>query len=276
MLDRWLVGAVRRALAPGKDCTHFGVLTIQGDPGIGKSSFFKILGGDFYLMLESKDEGAVRVQKTRAAWIVERGEVSGMFARALIQDVKQDQDHNVDTIVPKYSNDPEEVARRFVYGATDNTKELLNDPTGNRRFWILQPKKRLDRDWLIAHRDVWAYAVWLYDQGYSNILTPDEEEQVIVMSRGYQAENPWEDAVREALRVHQVEAMTAKGDPYKISTVRLMRLVGISPRDQAKERRLVKQAMGTLGWTEKPYKDGKGTVKGWVSSDRKEPEVYQF
>ena len=282
-MDRWLVGAVARVYNPG--CEMHGVLTLQGAKGTGKSQFYRILGGayskqgNFHTVLPDSAQGADKMRLTASAWIVERGEISGTFSKQAIEALKDDITNPEDKWIPKYREEEKIVKRRFVYGAADNHKELLVDPTGNRRFWILSVKQKMDRDWLIAHRDdVWAYAVNLYKAGHSCHLDEADQDALDELSVAFEVANPWEDRVAEAVDKYRLAELLKgrEGEPDRLSNSKLFDLLGMEPDRARTQGRYTKQAMDRLGWIQKVIKVNGRSQRGYLSPTYKEPEVHQF
>lgn len=255
LLERWLVGAVQRVLAPGS--AMHGVLLLQGRQGLGKTEFFRILAGGepYYRVLGSHISGAEKVRMLQGVWIAERGEISSTFRKQAIEDLKADITASTDVYRPLYQDLAVEQPRRYVYGASDNASEVLVDPTGNRRFWVISMKSRLDRQWLMDNRDkVWSYALHLYRSGYSCHLSAEDMAALSERSAEFTQENPWLDKLTEALSKPEV------GQAAVISSQDLKKLVGLDdPRYSNRQHfSQVKQAMEGLGWVYGKHRaDGK-------------------
>ena len=153
----WMIGAVRRVRQPGVKFDH--ILTLQGEQGAGKSTFFRVLASDDWFN-DNLDIGATSketIENISGAWIVEHAELSNMANRD-VERVKQFASTQVDRARTAWERTAKSVPRQFVCGATVNQTTFLRDDTGNRRFWICTVK-RLDEAALVRDRDqLWAEA----------------------------------------------------------------------------------------------------------------------
>ena len=70
--------------------------------------------------------------------------------------------------------------RPSVLVGTTNSSNFLNDPTGDRRFWVLEipEEHKIDVAWVKANRDqLWAEAIALYNKGEEWWLTDKETKE---------------------------------------------------------------------------------------------------
>jgi Predicted P-loop ATPase and inactivated derivatives len=201
-----LIGAVARALRPG--CKLDTALILQGKQGFKKSSFFKSLAGDYFDdslgAVSDKDERL----KLHRAWFVEWSELESIFKRRDVSQTKAFLSSAVDAIRPPYCRDTQDFARSSIIVATTNKDEFLSDETGNRRFWIVPIKKRINIDLLKQERDaIWAAAVLAFESGEEWWLEYDEEIAAEIMAEEFQTSDPWQDTIvsyienREFVRV---------------------------------------------------------------------------
>ena len=203
---RWLISAVARAYRPGCKADH--ALILEGLQGIGKSSAFEILGGEFYsddiAELGTKDAAL----GTAGTWIVELAELSAM-GRAEVERIKSFISRLVDRFRPPYGRHYVWTPRQCVFGGSVNLLRYLKDETGGRRFWPVHCGRldleslRRDRDQLIAEAkvrfedgDPW----WLDTPKLVELAGEEQEER-------YQAD-PWEDIIAGWL-LTQAEVTTA-------------------------------------------------------------------
>ena len=145
MLIKFLLGSVAMAFNDGRNSQDF-ILVIHGGQGCGKTTFVKSLvpskfrEGNPYEMwvrtgktLDPRDKDSV--QDCLNAWIVELGEFGATlkYTNALKQFLTSS---NVDY---RTAYAPEHTQRHIntTFIATVNDDNFLNDPTGNRRFFVL-------------------------------------------------------------------------------------------------------------------------------------------
>lgn len=172
---RFMVGAVARALEPG--CQMDTVLAVEGGGGGGKSTMFQVLADAvapdlFTDGVHDVSNPTSVVEATGGRWIVEIAELAGVRRAADIEALKEAITRKADTHRRPYDVMARALPRRFVFVATTNRSEYLNDPSGAllRRFWPVRTrateKDPIDRQGLanIAPQ-LWAEAVALYLRG---------------------------------------------------------------------------------------------------------------
>jgi len=185
-----LIGAVARALSPG--CKLDTALILQGKQGFKKSTFFKILAGEYFDdslgAVSDKDERL----KLHRAWFVEWSELESIFKRRDVSNTKAFLSSSIDAVRPPYCRDTQDFPRASVIVATTNKDEFLSDETGNRRFWIIPVQKRIDTKLLAKERDaIWAAAVFAYKSGETWWLDYDEELTAETIAQEFQTSDPW-------------------------------------------------------------------------------------
>lgn len=193
----WLVQAVARAIEPG--CKADAVLVLKGVQGCRKSTTCAVLGGAWYrdsdIDLGSKDKFA----QLEGAWIYELGELDAMRksdARALKAFVSSQQD----SYRPPYGRNTQDVPRTTVFVGTTNDDEFLVDPTGSRRYWVVEvgacSPERLEAD-----RDqLWAEAVHISKTGERWHLPADLDAERAAGAERYTPVDSWESPILEWTR----------------------------------------------------------------------------
>ncbi|MBL0936006.1 MAG: hypothetical protein IBJ07_14780 [Rhizobiaceae bacterium] len=163
---RWvMVASVTRIYEPGQKFDYAPI--IAGPQGIGKSTFIKILYGDWFGELDCKLDDRQAIAEAIAGKAgVELPELSGlhksdhnaakMFLRRTTDDVRM-----------AYDRRTSEFPRQAVFWGTTNDSKYLKDPTGNRSYWPINSQiawgNMIDLDALAAARDaIWASAVAVY------------------------------------------------------------------------------------------------------------------
>lgn len=193
----WMVSAVARAFEPGCQVDH--TLVFEGKQGLGKTSVFRVLGGDWYLgslpRIEDKDAQHI----LSGSWIVEIQELSSMKGMR-IEKVKSYLTERWDTYRPPYARDFVKRPRRCVFAASTNDGEYIEDRTGARRFWPVEITK-IDLDALIADRDqLWAEAreaFITHERYYFTAVELGLQTAVSEEQASRQQGDPWESRVME-------------------------------------------------------------------------------
>lgn len=135
----WFVAAVARAFEPGTKFDN--VLTLPGPQGIGKSTFFRIIGDTWFsdsFSFASSDKE--KVEAITAGWIIEISELNGLKRANDAEAAKAFLSKCIDRMRPAYGHKVEEYPRHSVFAATTNETNFLQGENGNRRWWIVPVK----------------------------------------------------------------------------------------------------------------------------------------
>ena len=177
---KMMVAAVARIVHPG---TKFdSVLILNGPQGIGKSTFFAKLAGDWFsdslTLTDMKDKAGP--EKLQGYWILELGELAGM-RKTDVEVVKSFISRSDDKYRASYGVNVESHPRQcIIVGSTNAESGFLRDITGNRRFWpvrISGDGKR--KAWQMSVYDVeqiWAETLVLYAKGEKLYLEGSDVE----------------------------------------------------------------------------------------------------
>lgn len=135
----FLVGAVARAFSPG--CQLDTVFAIEGAGGAGKSTLFQVLAdavgsGLFADGVHDVSSPVALVEGTQGRWIVELAELAGIRRAQDVEALKAAITRREDTHRRPYDVLPRTLPRRFIFCATTNRDQYLNDASGAlmRRF----------------------------------------------------------------------------------------------------------------------------------------------
>lgn len=212
----WLIGAVMRAARPGSKMDN--TLVIKGKQGARKSTFFARLGGQFFKRLSGHESPDNTTRIIQAAWIVEAGEIDGIMRKKDVAALKTFLDSTEDELVRKYQEEVSTVPRRCVFAGTTNESSFLNDPTGNRRFWVIQVPDAhvIDTDKLEEERDrLWQMAAWLYIHGAATDLTSEQRAQAELNNEHYAVANPVSDVIVRI--IEEMEEALPEGEPKTLA-----------------------------------------------------------
>jgi putative DNA primase/helicase len=174
----WLLGMVYRVMAPGCKFDYCPVL--EGPGGLGKSTLVEALAGaeyfsDTHFDVSRGKEGQEQVQ---GLWLYEIAELAG-FGKGEIQLIKAFITAKVDRYRPSYGRVVESYPRQCVLVGTTNESAYLRDRTGNRRFWPVPVRNRINIAWVREWRDqLLAEAFDLYQEGAAFTPGPAEEARL--------------------------------------------------------------------------------------------------
>lgn len=159
-----LIGAVKRAFQSG--CKFDYVLTLKGDQGLGKSSFFERLAFNKEWFTDSLDEirGKDAKEQIQGKWIIELGEMAAV-GKGDQKRIKQFITSTADEFRQSYGRRTNHFPRQCIFVATTNDDHPLKDDTGGRRWWIVEVKSRwFEKNKPLEVEQIWAEAVKIYDQ----------------------------------------------------------------------------------------------------------------
>ena len=195
MLKRTLIAAVARGFNPG--CKVDTALILHGPQGFYKSTFFRILGGSWF----SDSLGDLRNIKDdllvlHRYWIHEWGEIEKVTRKREADEIKSFISKTEDDVRPPYGRAAQRLPRSCILTGTTNRREILRDPTGNRRFLIVSIDCPIATDLLQEERDrLWAAAIAAYRAGETWHWKKTEVTTVNERASDYLQQDPWEEPI---------------------------------------------------------------------------------
>jgi predicted P-loop ATPase len=267
--SRWMISAAARGMVPGTQVDT--MLVLEGpDEGEGKTSTFRVLGGDWFSPLRGKigsDDGRAGLQAAES-WILEFGELAATKG-ADFESLKDFLTTTEETLRRPFARNYERVRRVAVFAGTVNNDDWL-PPSGNhRRFWPVRVGKRVDLAALSADRDqLWAEAVARY-HAKEHWWIKSEEEELVLAARAMRESRKARDVWIEVL-----EEWFADDKQYqrsKFTTAEIaQKAIGIDMQkfDLPTQKRLA-AALRALGMerTQVWDKEQSKNTKGWVRLD---------
>ena len=199
LVKRWLISAVAAALMP-KGFKARGVLTLQGNQSIGKTSWLESLVPNLALrehvvktdhLLDPSDKDSV--MSAISHWLVELGELDSTFKKDIAR-LKGFITAAFDKFRRPYGRVDSEYQRRTVFFASVNDGKFLVDHTGNTRFWTIAVDS-IDYKHSIDMQQLWAQAASLFNAGEIWWLTDSEETLLEETNKGHRVET----AVKEII-----------------------------------------------------------------------------
>jgi predicted P-loop ATPase len=181
VIRKSLTAAVARVMKPGVKYDYMPILS--GPQGIGKSTFLRVLGLNWYSDSLNSFEGKEAREMVQGTWINELGELNGM-TRSEITMVKQFLSQQEDIYREPYGRRTNRYPRQCVFFGTTNDSEFLRDRTGNRRFWpvdvgIQTPTKDIFTQLETEVDQIWAEAVVAWQEGEPLYLKGEPERIAI-------------------------------------------------------------------------------------------------
>lgn len=251
LMRRWFVSAVVRAMDPGSKVDT--ALVLVGDQGWRKSSFFSTLSDPWFGDTEIKIGDKDGYQQIHANWITEWGEIDRVSSQRHAGDVKAFISRRKDLFRPPYARNAENFPRACVIVGSTNEGEFLNDPTGSRRFWVINVGARVNLELLASWRDqLWAEAVTLYRAHDRHWLEPDEDVQRERAAERHRIRDPWEDLVEAWLGEKWPKVSAERRRRYLTMNELVVGALDMKPKDCSRgvENRLG-AVMRVLGYVSK-------------------------
>lgn len=185
VIRKTLVAAVARIYKPGVKFDS--ILVLNGPQGMGKSTFFAILGkqwfSDSLSISDMRDKTAA--EKLLGNWILEISEMNGI-RKTEVEVVKSFVTRQDDKFRQAYGVNVESHPRKcIIVGSTNSEGGFLRDVTGNRRFWPVHvPGTGKHHPWELDCVDqIWAEAIHLYNEGEELFLKGTEAEEAYKMQQ---------------------------------------------------------------------------------------------
>ena len=200
--EKSLVAAVRRAIYGGIKWDNMPILI--GPQGVGKSTFLKILGMDWYNDSLVNVEGKDACELIQGSWILEMGELSSL-RKSEMNLVKNFLSRTDDVFRASYGRRAQKYPRRCAFFGTANDTNFLRDETGNRRFWpidcfIFKTKKSIFDDLKDELEQIWAEACELAkDKSYNLVLSKEALEIAVKEQDSHSEDNVYKGIILDYL-----------------------------------------------------------------------------
>lgn len=196
-----LIAAVARIMQPGVKFDN--ILILAGKQGAGKSTFAKVLGGEWHNDSLHDFRGKEACEQIQGYWIIELGELTG-FSKAESNEIKQFVSRQEDVYREPYGRRTGSFPRQCIFIGTTNDNHFLRDLTGNRRFWpvdigIVEPTKDIFTQLVLERDQIWAEAVAAYMLGESVCLSKAANSEAVDAQESHSEINPKVGVITEFL-----------------------------------------------------------------------------
>lgn len=187
-----MVAAVARVFEPG--CKFDYMLTLTGAQGIGKSTLFARLAGEWFSDSLTAVAGKESYEQLQGVWIMELGELSAL-KKSEVEATKLFLSKCEDRYRRAYGERVEQFPRQNIFIGTTNEKQFLRDDTGGRRFWVVDLInkaehnlfKELNKETVAK---IWAEAKIYYDLGEELVLDEAMENEARAIQDAHGEDNP--------------------------------------------------------------------------------------
>lgn len=209
LIKKSLIQAIALAIYnndPDKPFGAEGVLTLQGAQGAGKTRLLSYLAMNdtrLYregLCINTRDKDTII--RAVGCWLAELGEVETTF-RSDVEALKAFLTQATDRFRVPYGRKDTVQIRHTSFIATCNSDQYLIDTTGNRRFWTVQVRDRINFDDVekIDFAQLWKQVDHIIaEEGVQSFrLTPSERAQLDTVNQGHVKPVPTLDEVADIL-----------------------------------------------------------------------------
>ena len=199
------VAAVHRVFRPG--CKYDHVLVLEGDQGIGKSSFFSCLFDPWFTDSPIDPNNKDSIAMMQGNWCVEMAEMSAV-SKYKASHLREFITRRVDRCRPAYGKTMKDFPRQNILVGTVNPEShgYLVDPTGNRRYFPVEVKY-VNQDGVKNIKDqLWAEAYYNYFEKNEIIHVDTAQMQTLVKEEVEKREqqDPWHPLVYSWLQQNAV------------------------------------------------------------------------
>nr|MDJ0577014.1 virulence-associated E family protein [Xenococcaceae cyanobacterium MO_234.B1] len=250
-LQKWLISLVARVYEPG--CKADTMLVLQGSEGIGKSTFFSIIGGDYYddSMGISLNQDKDALMIAHQSWILEIAELDGVTSQTDAATLQALVTRSTDLYREPYAESVTQHPRRFVLAGTVNNGEFLKESIGSRRLMIIPVAvAQINTVLLIQERDgILANAIQAYLDGQTWYLTQEKQQLQKQLNQGVELSDPWSALIKDYLNDHE-RRMIASGSKPMVTTRELLTypLRGKGNPNDTRDAMRVADILRGLGW----------------------------
>lgn len=258
----WLIGCVARVYEPG--CKFDETLILQGKQGIGKSTLFLTLAGQWFGDSMTGELGKDDLMIFGRNWINEWAELDGVTAKKYHGEIKHFLSKREDTYRLPYGRATLSFPRRSVVVGTTNRDDFLTDYSGNRRHWVIPVAVTIALGLVEEKRDaIWATAVQLYKAGESWHLPQEFWADQAEVNKSYEQVDPWEEILLPYLDNQSHTAC------LPLELLKKLEDNGVKVLHTKPEQMRLAEFLRKCGWVRKVVRRGDGTQRVWIK-----PESY--
>lgn len=267
----FLLGVVKRVYEPG--CKFDYAFVLQGEQGLGKSSFFRALIPDSFSDNMSSRLAVDDLRIMNAHAINEWGELGNFTAKQYEDVIKAFLSRQEDQFRLPYAKALLTYPRRSVIVGTVNEGQFLTDITGNRRFMVVPVTRiMLPLDVATIRNEIWAAVIEDYLenwQGPLNELGLSDESKARQKAENENFKNS--DILEEAIAAcidgrENVFLTMAEITSYLVEWNN--HVLGLRASDKGIQMRIAK-ILNHLGWTKKLKRVGTKPQRVWIHRSQK-------
>ena len=277
MLKMTLIAAVARVKDRG--CKFDNCCVLVGKQGTGKSTFWRCLASDTFFADTWQPKPQDLAMIMQRCWIFEIAELDRISPNSeKAATLKALLSSPVDTFRRPYGRSIGSYPRPSIMVSSCNRTDFLNDPTGSRRYWVINLEgKLINNKMVLKDRDkIWKGAVLAYKEGMILDLEDKYKQEINIRNLNFEAEHPF---------YSRIEEWTNKEhNKYRFTTVQALVNSGCRSDEHVTDKDVKEAAdcLRKLGHDKKQYRFGGRKTYYWfhpewsIEQKKKEPRVIKL
>ncbi len=198
MLKMTLIAAVARVKNRGIKFDNCCVLV--GKQGTGKSTFWRYLASDAFFADTWQPKLQDLAMILQRCWIFEIAELDRISPNSeKAATLKALLSSPIDTFRRPYGRSIGSYPRPSIMVSSCNRTDFLNDPTGSRRYWVINLEgKLINNKKVLQDRDrIWKAALLAYKEGMILDLEDKYKKEINIRNSNFEAEHPFYSRIEE-------------------------------------------------------------------------------
>ena len=274
ILKTTLLAAVGRVKDRGIKFDNCCVLV--GRQGTGKSTFWRYLASDEFFADTWQPKPQDLAMMLQRCWIFEIAELDRISPNSeKAATLKALLSSPIDTFRRPYGRSIGSYPRPSIMVSSCNRTDFLNDPTGSRRYWVINLEgKLINNKKVLKDRDrIWKAALLAYKEGMILDLDDEYKEEINIRNLNFEAEHPF---------YSRIEEWTNKEhNKYRFTTVEALVNSGCRNDEHITDKDVKEAAdcLRKLGHEKKQYRFGGRKPYYWfhpewsIEQKKKEPRI---
>ena len=277
MLKMTLIAAVARVKDRG--CKFDNCCVLVGKQGTGKSTFWRYLASDEFFADTWQPKPQDLAMMLQRCWIFEIAELDRISPNSeKAATLKALLSSPIDTFRRPYGRSIGSYPRPSIMVSSCNRTDFLNDPTGSRRYWVINLEgKLINNKKVLNDRDrIWKAALLAYKEGMILDLDDEYKEEINIRNLNFEAEHPF---------YSRIEEWTNKEhNKYRFTTVQALVNSGCRNDEHVTDKDVKEAAdcLRKLGHDKKQYRFGGRKTYYWfhpewsIEQKKKEPRLIKL
>ncbi|MDC3183101.1 virulence-associated E family protein [Prochlorococcus sp. AH-716-B23] len=274
MLKMTLIAAVARVKNRGIKFDNCCVLV--GKQGTGKSTFWRYLASDAFFADTWQPKLQDLAMILQRCWIFEIAELDRISPNSeKAATLKALLSSPIDTFRRPYGRSIGSYPRPSIMVSSCNRTDFLNDPTGSRRYWVINLEgKLINNKKVLQDRDrIWKAALLAYKEGMILDLEDKYKKEINIRNSNFEAEHPF---------YSRIEEWTNKEhNKYRFTTVQALVNSGCRNDEHVTDKDVKEAAdcLRKLGYEKKQYRFSGRKPYYWfhpewsIEQKKKEPRI---